>query len=277
MFADPHSHDGPTSPHQRSRGVGRLSVKRSGDQTRIENLYQQGCSKIRLPTPGDEGLQAIMINSSGGLTGGDRLDWSFELEDHTALTVTSQACERIYAASEDIAQTSISLVVGEGARLAWLPQETILFDNGAFARSINVELAKNAELLMVEPIIFGRQAMEEKVLNGWLKDSWRISRDGQLLHAEEAAFGESVDNLLQSRAVTSGQLAAATVLLIADRAEGLIEPARKVLGPGGGASCWDGKLLARMVAEDGYCLRKRLVALISMMNRDTPLPKIWAL
>ncbi len=277
MLADPYTQEILLSPHQRSKGVGRLRVKGAANQTRIDHLYQEGCAKIRLPTTSDDGLQAVMINSSGGLTGGDQLDWSFELNDETVLTVTSQACERIYAASENMAQTSISLIVGRGAKLAWLPQETILFDKGAFKRNIDVELAKDAELLMVEPMVFGRQAMDEKVLNGHMKDSWRIRQDGRLLHAEETLFDGNVDSQLSSRAVASGQLAAASLLLIADRAEGLIDPARGILGASGGASYWNGKLLARIIAEDSYSLRKKLVPLIRLMNRDTSLPKVWAL
>ena len=119
--------------------------------------------------------------------------------------------------------------------------------------------------------------MNEKVLSGTLKDSWRIRRDGLLLHAEETLFGGDVSDQLDSCAVSSGRVAAATLLLIAPRAEGLVGPVREVIGASGGVSHWNGKLLARVVAEDSYLLRKQLVPLIRLLNEDAHLPKVWAL
>lgn len=265
------------SPHQRSNGVGHLSVKRTDNATRIAKLYQEGCAKIRIPSSSSDNLQAIMINSSGGITGGDRLEWKFELQDETALTVTSQACERVYASSHDVGKTDISIAIGKAAKLAWLPQETILFNNGAFHRTIDIEMEKDAELLMVEPIVFGRKAMGECVVSGTLKDSWRIRRSGSLLHAEEAFFEGDIHQQLCSRSVAAGQVAMASLLLIGDHAESVVCPAREIVGRSGGVSFWNGKLLARIITQDSYSLRKKLVPLIRLMNRDANMPKVWAL
>ncbi|TIM59883.1 MAG: urease accessory protein UreD, partial [Mesorhizobium sp.] len=49
----------------------------------------------------------------------------------------------------------------------------------------------------------------------------------------------------------------------------------------GDASVWSvkksGKLLARLFAEDGYQLRKRLVPLVELLNGRAGLPKLWSL
>ena len=263
--------------HQRSHGRGGLTVKHALESTCIDRLYQEGCAKIRLPATDGDGMQAVMINASGGITGGDRLHWDFTLRDLTRLTVTSQACERIYAASEDVGRVDISLTIGRGARLAWVPQETILFNNGALRRTINVEMEPDAELLMVEPLVFGRKAMSETVRSGTIRDSWRIRRCGQLLHAEETRFERDIATQLASRAVAGGKVAMASLLLIGDHAESVLNPARKIIGPSGGVSFWNGKLLARIVAEDSYQLRKTLMPLIRLLNRNASLPKVWAL
>lgn len=263
--------------HQRSFGAGRLSVKRFQNETRIDRLFQEGCAKIRLPKTCNNGLQAVMINSSGGITGGDRLEWEFDLQDQTSLTVTSQACERIYAATEDVGKNRISLTVGKAAKLAWLPQETILFDKGAFQRTIHVDLDEDADLLMVEPIVFGRKAMGESVAAGALKDSWRIRQGGRLIHAEETRFDGNVSEQLGSRAVADGHIAMASVLLVSPHAQSMLEPARTIIGPFGGASFWNGKFLARVITKDSYALRKILVPLIQLLNRGAQVPKVWAL
>ena len=263
--------------HQRSYGKAMLRVKNERGKTRIADLHQEGCAKLRLPTSRIEAIQAVMINSSGGITGGDRLEWSFGLEAGTALTLTTQACERVYAASADVARTTVRINVGEGAKLAWLPQETILFNQGAFSRKLEIDLADNAELLLVEPLVFGRKAMNEAVQNGFFKDTWRVNRNGRLFHAEDALFEGDISEQLERLPVTKGHVAVATILLVAPRAEGLLEEARAVIEGAGGVSFWNGKLLARIMAKDSYHLRQILAPLIQLINQDAPLPKIWAL
>ncbi len=240
----------------------------------MDRLYQQGCAKILIPNTRD--MEAVIINTSGGMTGGDRLDWRFESGARTELTVTSQACERVYAASGGVAQTKVELVLEAGSRLAWLPQETILFDQGALQRTVTVRMADDAQLLMVEPVILGRQAMGEVVQAGNLQDRWRIHKGNRLLHAEDFRLQGRIDKILADQAATGGATAAATLLLISPRGEGLLEEARAIIGTQGGASFWNGKLLARLVAKDSYTLRKTLVPLIKLLNHRATLPKVWS-
>ena len=67
----------------------------------------------------------------------------------------------------------------------------------------------------------------------------------------------------------------ATVLLISPHTETLIDGVRKVLGPNDGASAWNGKLVARLVAKDGYRLRKTLIAVLKASIDGERLPKCW--
>ena len=73
----------------------------------------------------------------------------------------------------------------------------------------------------------------------------------------------------------------ATVLLLSAEPEHHLDAVRAILGEAGGASVWEvagsGKLLARMVAEDGYMLRRRLIPLIGLLNGQAGLPKVWSL
>ena len=58
---------------------GRALPCASGGRTRVERLYQEGAAKIRMPrTSSADPLEAMLINTAGGLTGGDRLDWQIE-------------------------------------------------------------------------------------------------------------------------------------------------------------------------------------------------------
>lgn len=263
---------------QRSRGDASLSVASFDGRTRIGSLYQSGCAKLRVPAShAASGLEAVMINTSGGMTGGDRVDWHFDAGPQTCLTVTGQACEKVYKSAGGTAETRISLHARAGATLLWLPQETILFDGCAFRRRMSVTLDPDAQALLVEPMLFGRLAMGETVTRGHVRDSWRVWRGDHLLHAEEFAVDDKIGTVLAKAAVAGGHAAIATLLLVSPRAEALIQPTREILGDTGGASFWNGKLLARIVAADGYQMRKRLVPLIELLNPWAALPKVWAL
>lgn len=260
---------------QRAFGRGECYVKSRNGETTLDRLWQEGCAKLRLPKH-DHGFEVVMINSSGGLTGGDRLNWSFQADTGTTMTVTTQACEKVYAASTGTAEVRTDMTVETGSRLNWLPQETILFNDSALSRSLDANLAKDAELLLCEPVLLGREAMSETVSEGLFTDRWRIRRDGKLVHAENLSIGRDFSQTART-AILNGARAFASVLLMDPNGEHYLEPARAIIGKSGGASFWNGKLLARLVAPDGYSLRHRLMPLLSLLNKRAALPKCWSL
>ncbi|MDR7029482.1 urease accessory protein UreD [Rhizobium rosettiformans] len=263
---------------QRARGVGRLVTKSLGGRTRIAELYQEGAAKIRLPESFTSELEAVTINTAGGITGGDQFDWSFRAGPGSFLTATTQACEKIYKASAGTGEITTRIEVGEGARMHWLPQESILFDNASLTRRLEVDLAEDAEFLAVEAILLGRKAMGEAMNAGLVRDRWRIRRGGRLLHAEQLKLGGDVAGLVASPAVLAGRVAFATLILVSPRAEALIRPIREHIAEEmGGVSYWEGKLVARIAAPDGFALRKILIPVISALRGGASVPKVWNL
>jgi urease accessory protein len=271
----------PAPPAQRAAGEARLSCAVGHGRTRLLRLYQDGSAKIRMPAVAADPLEAVLINTAGGLTGGDRIGWEIDVGAGAAASVTTQACEKIYRAESGRAEVKVKLSVGAGGRIAWLPQETIVFDRSAFARTLEVELAVGAEALLLEATIFGRLAMGEQAAHGHFHDRWRVRQDGALIHAEDFRIGPAIAAALNRPAVAGGAIAVATLLMVSPRAETLLEQARDIIGAEGDASAWvvkkSGKLLARLHAGDGYHLRKRLVPLVELLNGQAGLPKLWSL
>ncbi len=264
---------------QRVRADGRLSVRQIDGRTRLHRLLQEGAAKIRFPAPESAALEAVLINTAGGLTGGDRVAWSADAAPGANLSLTTQACEKIYRAGAGRAEISVTLTAAEGARFAWLPQETILFNGAALSRRLDVDLAESASALILEATIFGRKAMGERVERAIFHDRWRVRHAGRLIHAEDFRIGPDVADQLPRAAITRGGGAVATVLFVDARAEEFLTPVRALIDTSGGASFWrvagTGKLLARIVAEDGYALRRRLLPLVGLLNGQAGLPKIW--
>lgn len=266
---------------QRVDARARLVAHRVDGRSRVKELYQEGAAKIRMPETRADPLEAILINTAGGLTGGDRIAWDIEAGDGACLTATTQACEKLYRSHSGSARVDVRLRVGDGARIAWLPQETIAYDRSCLERNVEVDLAGNAEILIVESVLFGRLAMGETVTSASFRDRWHVRRDGRLIHAEAFSIGPDLASTLARPAATAGALAVATVLLVSPEAEIMLPPARAIIGEDGGASTWTvggtGKLLARLIDGDGYTLRKRLAPLVGLLNGKAGLPKIWSL
>ena len=264
--------------HQRSRGTLRLSFKQRDGNTVLDGLRQEGCLKARFPRrePG-AWAGAVTLNSSGGVAGGDALASRIEAGPATEATVASQAAERFYRALPGTrASVATEIVVAAQAGLEWLPQETILFDGTAMRRRLAVDLAGDAWFLGVESLVFGRTAMGEAVQSARIDDLIEVRRAGRLILHDRVRFAGAVAPVLARRAVAAGSCAAATIVHVAPDAEARLDAVREVLaGRDGGASAWDGMLLARIVAQDGACLREAVVATLNVLRDGRPLPRVW--
>lgn len=251
-------------------------------------MFQEGAAKIRTPkVHSDPILETVLINTAGGLTGGDRMNWQVDLDEGTSVVLTSPTCEKIYRSIGDQAEIETRITVGAHAAISYLPQETLLFDRSALRRRLTVDLSPTSSGLFVEATIFGRQAMGESVRTASFLDRWRIKQDGRLLHAEDIRFEGDIQSLLACPTVTGGMVATATVLMVHPEVETLLDPVRAGLGEHGGATVWSvagrDKLLVRLVAESGFALRNRLLPVLLRCNKkllgspNYGLPKVWTL
>ncbi len=247
-------------------------MRADGERCRLERLYQEGAAKVRFPSPTGRACEAVLINTAGGVTGGDRFDWSITVSDGAACTAITQACEKIYRAEAGMAEVDVRLQVGAGARLDWLPQETILFDGARLTRRFEIDLAADARLLAVECAVLGRRAMGEVGARVRLNDRWRVRRGGRLILADNLTLA---DPTAAGPALLDGAGALAVLIYAAPDAEARLGPVRAALGDAhGGASAFDGKLLCRILAADGMALRGALLPVIAAL-RDDPLPRLW--
>lgn len=247
-------------------------------RTVLDRLYQSGASKLLLPRTGGTELTGVILNTAGGVTGGDRFDIAATAGPDCKLTLTTQAAERIYRAQPgEIGKVSTCLTADDGATINWLPQETILFDNSALRRRLSVDLTGNATFLMVEPVIFGRKAMGEDIRAGRFTDTVDIRRDGKLCFADATRLSGDISMHLDHPAIADGARAMASVLFAAENAEGYLTPLRGLMPAHGGVSLVrPGILFCRLLAADSYVLRQFLIPVIQTLT-GAPLPRTWTL
>ena len=263
---------------QRMKGSASFSTVYKDQRSYLEKLYQSGSLKLRFPLYSDSHFEAVQINTAGGVTGGDKLLWKCELGEKTKATITTQAAEKIYRSLDGLpAEINISLTLRKNSTLFWLPQETIFFNRGALKRKITVEMEEGAALLLVEAFVFGRKLMGEKVVNGFIDDEWQVRLCDELVHFEAFKINGNILQQSTRPAIFNGNQAISSVLYIADDYQSKEEAAREIIGQSGGASAWNGKLLARIIEKDSYFLKKRLVPLVNLLTKGAGVPKFWSI
>jgi urease accessory protein len=261
-----------------NRALGRvaLAVAAEGGMTRRARVHEEGSLRVRCPRSGCGELEAVIINTAGGVAGGDRFNLAVTVAPGARLVVTSAAAEKVYRALDTTAEIEVKLRVGPGGSLAWLPQETILFDRARLKRAIEVELDDDARLVLAEAIVFGRSGMGEVVDDGRMFDRWRLRRSGRLIHAEALLLDGAIATKLRQPAVANGAVALATVLVMPgdDRVAADLRALSDGFHGEVGISAWNGVAVARLCAASGAALRHDLVAVLAAV-RGAPLPRLW--
>jgi urease accessory protein len=260
----------------RARGAVAFDVHLKDGVTRRGNLHESGSLRVRFPSPEGEGLSAVFVNTAGGVAGGDRFDTEIAAGEGAHLTLTTAAAEKVYRAHGEPAQLNIALKAANGARLAWLPQETILFDRAQVSRRIDIELAESASLLLCEIVVFGRAAMGERMQSGAFVDRWRLRRGGRLVFAETIRLDGDIGEKLARPSIAKGGVAIGTALIVPDD-EALVERIRELSGSFRGEvgiSAWNGFAMARFCAQDAARLRADMIAVLGHAS-TSPLPRLW--
>ena len=237
-----------------------------------------GSLKALFPRLKPRQVEAVLVNTAGGITGGDRFEFSATAAMQTSLSVTTQTAERAYRAQPgETGQLSTQLRVESDARLHWLPQETILFNGSALNRRLRVDLASDSRLLFVEPLIFGRTEMGEIVTNACFRDCIEIRRDGQPLFLDRTSLVGDIAAHLSRPHVANGAAAMALIVLVAPDAVTRLDRLRTMLPETAGASLiGPDVLVARLLAMDGFALRQTLLPVLRYLSNDE-LPKCWML
>jgi urease accessory protein len=265
----------------RARGEARAVFAKVGARTEPARVFETGGLRLRFPRA-SHASEAVLINTGGGMAGGDRADVQIGLEAGAQVLFTTQSAEKIYRTENDTAEVDARIVLGEGAKLEWLPQETILFHNARFVRRLAIDLAGDASLLLVEAVTFGRIAMGERDIDASIHDSWRVRRQGRLVFAEELRLDHAAA-ALDRIGVGRGARAIATILIAAPDPQAQLERLRTTLGEAqqgddapleGGATAFEGLALARLISPSPARLRAALVAVMVAL-RGRAAPRVW--
>ena len=264
---------------QRAKGSARCTFKLRSGQTVLNTLGQSGSLKLRLPRlPATEVPEAVLINTAGGLTGGDFMSFDGGVAARAHAIFTTQGAERAYRSLRGNAVVETRLTVGTEGFIEWLPQETILFDGSRLRRAFKVHLESNSKFLANETVIFGRTAMGERVQTGLFQDIWQVYQNGALVHADATSIRGPINVIAKHPSTLGDNRAIATVLYLAGDALAKVDQVRKVIAISkceAGVSAWNGKLVCRAIAADGYALRRVIEMILTTIRNGRTLPRVW--
>lgn len=283
MFAPPvPAASDPLLPaYVRAAGGVRLRFGRVGAQTHRLDVAESGGYRARFPTTFDATSEAVLINTGGGMAGGDAMRVGIDVGPGSDAIVTTQAAEKIYRSQGADTRIETTLSVGAGASLAWLPQESILFSGARLTRSLTIDLAADARLIASEAVFFGRSAMGETMLRGALRDRWRIRREGRLVFADDLRLEGAIAETLARQAVGAGACAAATIIVAGPDLQDRLEQARACGDEASagtveiGAGIVADLLVIRLLSPDAQALRRVLVTLLGHLT-GRALPRTWS-
>jgi urease accessory protein len=269
---------------QRADGCCRIVLSGSENGTQIEDLFER--SPIRVMFPRSEHCaveEAVLINTAGGVAGGDRLEYSVAALPGASIAVTSQAAEKVYRALDNPARVATRLKARESTRLAWLPQETIVFDRARLHRTTEIELFSGAELLALEWLVLGRAAHGEVMVGGSIIDGWRVRKDGRLIWADSFRISGEIFGHLNRKALLSNFNSIATLVYFGPYLDRRLEFLREIL-PSLGCDCAvtlvSGLIVTRFAAKQSSDLKLALRSFLQQFERELGsrpfrVPKMW--
>jgi urease accessory protein len=270
---------------QRAKGSGRIVLTGSETGTRIVEVFQRAPIRIMFPrVAGSAVEEAVLVNTAGGIAGGDRLETGVTALANASIAVTSQAAEKVYRALKEPARITTSLKAFEVAKLAWVPQETIVFNWARLRRDTEIELSSTAELLALEWLVLGRAAYGEEVTRGQITDSWRVKRDGRLIWADTFRITDETFAQLHRKALLANCKAIATLVYFVPRLDARLEFLRDVvlsLQCRCAATSVAGLIIVRFAAKASDELRTGLRDVLRQFGRELGpgpfrVPKMWS-
>ena len=270
---------------QRANGVGRVVLGSFGGGTRIKDLFQRSPIRIMFPGSGVGTLEeAVLINTAGGIAGGDRLEYGITALANASIAVTSQAAEKVYRALDEPSRITTKLSAHGLAKLAWLPQETIVFNRASINRQTEIEISSGSELLALEWLVLGRAAHGEEVVGGCIIDSWRVKRDGRLVWADTFRSTDNMFSHLHRTALLSDYKAIGTLIYFGPQVDALLEGLREMALRSGcqcAATLVAGLVIVRFAARLSSDLRWAVCGALQQFSRELGggpfrVPRMWS-
>jgi urease accessory protein len=248
----------------------------SGPLRVLQSLYPEG----------DAVCHHVLVHPPGGIVGGDTLQIEARVETGAHALITTPGATRFYRSGGPSARQTLAAQVASGARLEWLPLETLVHDAARASNRLRFELAPGASMIGWDVMALGLPASDARFEHGRFDQSIELAAaagegsdwiERGVLDLDDPALAATTRRRLQSPLGLGGRSVIATAWCAFGSAptpaerEALVEAARAAWDPAPGA----GELLAGVTSP-----HPRVLVLRALADRVEPLAQrlllVWA-
>ena len=120
----------------------------------------------RLYPEGDAVCHHVLVHPPGGIVGGDELVLEARLDTDTHALLTTPGATRFYRSAGPQARQQVRMQVAEGARLEWLPLETIAYRGCDAENLLAFDLSPGAQMFGWDVLALGLPAANQAYTHG---------------------------------------------------------------------------------------------------------------
>ena len=161
----------PQSPFAKSSsspGFGEIGLRLLPPQQQVlTQCTFQYPLKLVAPAPHVVGGHPVtivfLLTYGGGLLGGDKINLKVSLDDNTRLVLLTQGSTKLFKSSsrEIVSGQSLSVEIGSGAALCYIPDPTQPFGESVYKQKQNFKVSSGSSLCVLDWVSEGRKARGE--------------------------------------------------------------------------------------------------------------------
>ncbi len=138
------------------RGELKLHYTSVAGRTRARDVHQGPLRVLQALYPEGPGIcHHVVLHPPGGIVGGDELHLHADLAEGAHALITTPGATRFYRSGGRVATQSATLRLAAGARLEWLPLETIAYPGCEALNRVTATLAPGAEMMGWDVLALG--------------------------------------------------------------------------------------------------------------------------
>jgi urease accessory protein len=136
--------------------------------------------------PHPRGETVYVQSPTGGIAQGDRHDVSITAGEDAIAHVSTGSSTKVLSMEHNYGGVEVSLRVGPGAHLEYVPEPLILHADARYCQGVSVDLASDASAILGEVVVPGRLARGERFEFDRYASRLRAYREGRLTVADDA-------------------------------------------------------------------------------------------
>jgi urease accessory protein len=256
-----------------------LEFSRDRGRTTVRRVRQRGPLAVQKPFNQPNGeCQVYLLHPPGGIVGGDTLATTVRATRDASGLVTTPASSKVYRSTNAVSTVTQRLEVSAGARLAWLPQDTILFGGSKYAMNTEIDLNPSASFCGWEITSLGRPLSGDGFDVGAFDQRMQVTVGGAVRLREHLAWSDD-RTILDAAWGLAGRRVLATWLTYPADAD-LVNAVRECLPDGFAATLLQDLLLVRGLADDAHLVRQTLATAwhsihMQAFGVSACMPRIW--